>query len=188
VASASHANAADVYEGGSIKDEPVYSTPYIGWSGFYVGGNIGAAFDVTDDENVFGDEAVFTGGGHLGYNWQLSDRFLVGLEGDLGFVDDDETDYLGTIRARLGLTRGPMLAYVTGGAAFIEFDDVDTDTGYVVGAGLEYKLQDNWSIGGEGLYYGFENPNDADDDDLEFWTARARLTYHFGGGGREWLK
>jgi outer membrane immunogenic protein len=111
----------------------------------------------------------------------LSDRFLVGLEGDLDYLDDDDTEYLGTIRARLGLTRGPMLAYVTGGAAFFEFDDIDdTDPGYVVGGGLEYKLRDNWSIGGEALYYGFEDPNDADED-LEFWTARARLTYHLGG-------
>jgi outer membrane immunogenic protein len=181
-ASASSANAADVYEGESLKDEPSYETPYIGWTGFYLGGHIGGAFDVTDDEELFGDEAIFVGGGHVGYNWQLSDRFLVGLEGDLDYLDDDDTEYLGTIRARLGLTRGPMLAYVTGGAAFIEFDDIDdTDTGYVVGGGLEYKLRDNWSVGAEGLYYGFDNPNPADDEDLEFWTARARLTYHLGG-------
>jgi hypothetical protein len=36
-------------------------------------------------------------------------------------------------------------------------------------------------VGAEGLYYGFDNPNPADDEDLEFWTARARLTYHLGG-------
>lgn len=178
-ASASSASAADVYEGESLKDEPSYETPYIGWTGFYIGGHIGGAFDATDAEDLFGDEAIFAGGGHLGYNWQLSDRFLVGLEGDLDYLDDDDTEYLATIRGRLGLTRGPMLAYLTGGAAFIEFDDGSPDPGYVVGGGLEYKLRDNWSIGGEALYYGFED--DGADDDLEFWTARARLTYHIGG-------
>ncbi|HKJ60711.1 MAG TPA: outer membrane beta-barrel protein [Hyphomicrobiales bacterium] len=181
VASVSFANAADVYEGdGSIKDEPGYETPYIGWTGFYIGGNIGGIFDETDGVDLFDDDAIFAGGIHLGYNKQLSDRFVVGLEGDVSFLDDDNTDYLSTVRARLGWSRGPMLAYITGGAAFFEFDDGvinDVDTGYVAGAGLEYKIKDNWSVGGEALYYGFEDSTGADP---EFWTARARLTYHLG--------
>jgi outer membrane immunogenic protein len=178
VASVSFAKAADVYDGGGLKDEPGYATPYIGWAGFYVGANIGGVFDETDIA-VFDDDAVFAGGFHVGYNWQLSDRFVAGLEGDMSFLDDDDTDYLSSIRARLGWSRGPMLAYLTGGAAFLEIDDAvfsDVDTGYVVGGGLEYKLRDNWSIGGEALYYGFEDTV----DDPEFWTARARLTYHLG--------
>lgn len=179
-ASASYANAADVYEGESLKDEPVvYETPYIGWTGFYVGGHIGGAFDSTDSEDLFGDESIFAGGGHVGYNWQLSERLLVGLEGDLDYLDDDDTEYLASIRGRLGLTHGPVLAYLTGGAAFIEFDDGSPDPGYVVGGGVEYKLRDNWSIGAEGLYYNFDD--EPSDEDLEFWQARARLTYHLGG-------
>ena len=72
-----------------------------------------------------------------------------------------------------------LLAYATGGAAFLDFAE-EVDTGFVVGGGLEYKLQNDWSLGGEALYYNFEDPNDADQE-LEIFTARARLTYHIGG-------
>ncbi|MBX2805945.1 MAG: outer membrane beta-barrel protein [Hyphomicrobiales bacterium] len=177
VASVSFAKAADVYEGGSIKDEPVYSTPYIGWTGFYVGGHLGGVFDESD---ILDEEEVFAGGFQLGYNRQLSERFVIGLEGDMSFLDDEEAEYLSSIRARLGWSNGPVLAYLTGGVGFLEFDDEDIDPGFAVGGGIDYKIQDNWSVGAEALYYNFEDPDDADED-FELWTARARLTYHIGG-------
>jgi opacity protein-like surface antigen len=61
--------------------------------------------------------------------------------------------------------------------AFIGLDEEDF-TGYVVGGGLDYKIKENWTAGVEGLYYDFTE--DGDDDDATFFTARARLTYHFG--------
>lgn len=179
--SISLANAADVYEGGSLKDSPADATPYIGWAGFYAGGHLGGVWDDSEDAELF-DDTAFTAGIHGGYNWQMSDVFVAGLEADLGFVDD--VDYLASIRGRLGYTTGPMLAYVTGGIAFIGFDDDvfgdDAETGYVIGAGLDYKLRDNWSIGGDALYYGFDDAGDTGHD-ANFWVARARLTYHLGG-------
>ncbi len=179
-ASLAPAQAADVYEGGSLKDEPVYSTPYIGWTGFYIGGNLGGAWDNTDDFELF-DDTVLTGGFHAGYNWELSSRFVLGLEGDIAFMDD--IDYLSTIRARLGYSTGPALVYVTGGAAFIGFDDDvfgdESETGWVLGGGIDYKLRDNWSLGGEALYYSFDDPVGGLEDP-DFWVARARLTYHIG--------
>jgi opacity protein-like surface antigen len=71
------------------------------------------------------------------------------------------------------------MAYVTGGGAYIELEDFD-DTGWVAGGGFEHKLRQNVSFGVEGLYYDFEGEDDF--GDAAFWTARARLTYHFGGG------
>lgn len=168
------AKAADVYDGGgSIKDTgPVDYTPTLAWTGFYLGGNIGAAFDDEDDS-----DEEFIGGAHLGYNWQRSSNLVLGLEGDVDFADG--LDYLATIRGRIGYGAGPALIYATGGVAFIglddDIDDID-ETGWVLGGGLDYKIRDNWSVGAEGLYYNF----DADDGDADFWTARARLTYHFG--------
>lgn len=148
--------------------------PSITWTGFYIGANIGAAWDDSDDIEII-DDATLIGGGHLGYNWQGPSNFVVGLEGDIEFLED--VDYLATIRGRLGYSFGPTLAYVTGGAAFIDFGDFD-DEGWVAGLGVEHKIRDNVSFGVEGLYYGFE---DDFGDDANFWAARARLTYHFGG-------
>ena len=172
------AKAADVYDGGgSIKDVgPVDYTPPLAWTGFYLGGNIGGAWDDEDDGD---DDTAFTGGVHAGYNWQGPSNLVVGLEADVGFLDD--VDYLSSIRGRLGYGAGPALIYATGGVAFVGLDDDDDDdvddTGWVLGGGLDYKLRDNWSLGGEGLYYSF----DGDEGDADFWVARARLTYHFGG-------
>lgn len=181
VASVSVAKAADVYDAGSIKDEPGYSSPYIGWTGFYVGGQISGVFDLTDGDGLFAEDAVLGGGFHGGFNWQMANPIVVGLEGDIDFLDDDNADFVSSLRARLGWTNGAWMAYVTGGAAFLELvDDEDVDTGFVAGGGLEYQLENNWVIAGEALYYNFEDPNDANLD-LEFWTARARLTYQLGG-------
>jgi outer membrane immunogenic protein len=117
---------------------------------------------------------------------------VLGIEGDVNFVDDIE--YLASLRARIGLAAGPTLFYATGGGAILGFEDDlggddDELTGYVVGLGVEHKLRDNVSVGLEGLYYSFdEDDNNVVDDELDFWTVRARLTYHLGGGHREPLK
>ena len=203
----STANAADVYaRGGGLKDAPVDYGPAIGWSGFYIGANAGAAFNNNDNRHVFedrngdifiidnSDDSVFVGGGHVGYNWQREGGWVFGIEGDIQGVDSDIVDYLATIRGRLGWAFGPSLLYATGGVAFAGlnndvFDD-DTATGYVVGAGLDYKLRENWSVGVEGLYYNFEDNRDVFgfDDSVDFWSVRARLTYHFADRYSEPLK
>jgi len=173
------ADAADVYRrDGGLKDAgPVDYLPPIMWAGLYAGANLGAAFDDNDDSDT-----EIIGGGHLGYNWQGPSNFVVGIEGDVDFLDD--VDYLATIRGRLGYAFGPTLAYATAGAAFIGFEE-DDDTGFVVGGGIEHKLRENVSFGVEGLYYSFDDENN---DDADFWAARARLTYHFNGGFRDGLK
>src|SRR4029078_13731798 len=73
------------------------------WTGFYVGGNLGAAMNSsTVDQNVnsgdLGDvgkelkdqiqdsQTVFTGGGELGYNWQFN-SWVLGAEADFNFPD-----------------------------------------------------------------------------------------------------
>ena len=196
----SGANAADVYaRGGSLKDGPVDYYPAITWSGFYAGINLGAAFnddgddddrkgDRERDRDDDGDDTMFIGGFHIGYNWQKPSNFVLGLEGDVDFGDD--IDYLASIRGRLGYAMGPTLLYATGGVAFLGIDngfEDDTLTGWTAGLGIEHKLRENVSLGLEGLYYDF----DEDDNfgaDADFWTVRARLTYHFGDRHGDALK
>ena len=178
------ASAADIdRDRGSIKDTgPVDYLPSITWAGFYVGGHIGGTWSDDDDVDIL-DDSTMLAGAHLGYNWQGPSNLVIGIEGDVSFID--EIDYLASIRGRLGYSFGPTLAYLTGGAAFIGFDENlagdDSDTGWVAGLGLEHKLRENVSIGAEALYCGFEN-EDSGGDDNNFWAARARLTYHFHGG------
>jgi outer membrane immunogenic protein len=212
IGAAAAANAADVYDRkGSLKDAPDAYLPAITWTGFYVGANVGGLFveesgfiEINDykRKDFEEDDTLFIGGIHVGYNWQKPSGWLFGIEGDVGFADD--IDYLATIRGRLGYAMGPTLVYATGGAAFIGLDngfddDSETETGWVVGAGIEHKFSQNWSIGLEGLYYNFGNGEDftvidgKDStrfhfDDSDLWTVRARLTYHFGGRDDEPLK
>lgn len=213
------ANAADVYEAGSFKDTPVYEPTT--WAGFYFGGNLGGIWNETSRELTLSnnqnsvtlsdveedDDAEFIGGVHAGYNWQFAQK-VFGIEGDVGFSDG--FDYLASIRGRLGFAFDSVLVYATGGVAFVGleedavsdfFDLDDTETGFVVGGGIEKKLGNNFSIGVEGLYYQFDdretdgvitngrNSVDAEfSEELEFVVVRGRLTYHMTPGYAEPLK
>jgi opacity protein-like surface antigen len=249
------ASAADIYRGaGSLKDAPIVIPPT--WTGFYIGGHLGALFNDNGNKKFDYDDVYkkgkydyydkggvdskgydywvngydffhhdendtdFAGGIHLGYNWQRPGSTVVwGIEGDLSFSDN--VDYLASIRARLGVASDNALLYLTAGVAFIEFDNdfrldwdksiykdyvfakkkngSDSETGWVIGGGAEFKLTQKVSFGVEGLYYSF----DADgtrydiydryggedifvgtykgDDDFDFWQIRARLAFHTGG-------
>lgn len=211
-------NAADVYERGSFKDTPSY-LPAITWTGFYVGVHAGSTFN--DDVELVLDvpelgrfssgdlelDEAFIGGVHVGYNWHKPSNLVFGIEGTLSFLDDDDlTDYLATIRGRIGVAMDRSLLYATGGVAFLGYNEDladlledDPAIGFVVGAGLEHKLTNNFSVGVEGLYYDVSSEFDlsrfgdgADgfglDFDRNFWTVQARLNYHFGSGYETPLK
>lgn len=205
------ANAADLDRGGS-KDEFPYA-PATSWAGFYAGGHVGVTLD---DEVLFssaaggnflagfGTDEALMAGVHIGYAWQTPSNWVYGIEADLGIIDDELvvnelvaenelkfelTDYLTTVRGRLGIANGDSLLYATAGVAFLSYDDEaaeqlgDTAFGLVVGAGYERKFGRNFSLGVEGLYYDLASDVDLDgekfDVDRDFWAVRARATYHF---------
>lgn len=145
--------------------------------------------------------AGFTGGIQAGYNWQ-DGHIVFGGEGDFGAFDLSEsasptgvfpspflgttyalnesmsTQWLATLRARLGYTVAPhLLLYATGGIAFTDFkftssysDNAigggfpggtgfgkksDVATGWTLGGGGEWLLDGRWSIKAEYLYLDF---------------------------------
>src|ERR1700740_1543179 len=58
------------------------------WSGFYIGGNLGAGWNHGNIADSFGDftwgadnSATFVGGGQVGFNYQIS-NVVLGVEGD----------------------------------------------------------------------------------------------------------
>ena len=136
----------------------------------------------------------FTAGGQLGYNWQWSSA-VFGLEADLEYFRQKgsafstslypccaptaftinssvTTDWLFTLRPRLGWAANNWLFYVTGGLAVTELkgDFTFTDTfataletasvsktkaGWTVGGGVEAGLWSNWTAKLEYLYVDF---------------------------------
>src|SRR3974390_2796916 len=81
---ASLGQAADM----AVKAPPPIAAPIFTWTGFYLGGNLGAAWAQRSVTDVFGNtftrtsDARFIGGGQLGYNWQFT-NFVLGVEGDI---------------------------------------------------------------------------------------------------------
>ncbi|HVK92699.1 MAG TPA: outer membrane protein [Mycoplana sp.] len=137
------------------------------WNGFYVGAMTG--YDWIDADT---DDAGFNAspsldswalGGYTGYNYQTG-PWVMGLEGDVKYnwSDDDfdlgglpmnlETNWSGSLRARLGYAFDRTLVYATGGYAFTNAELTDQDTGdsddktfngWTIGAGVEQAFTDN---------------------------------------------
>ena len=177
------------------------------FAGLYVGGNagwgdtdVGGVFD-TAGTAPFAEFALFdmenvNGGVSVGYNFQ-SGAILFGIEGDYSwntsadqFVDGEndiqrlESDFIATIRGRVGVVANNMLVYATAGIAFGELDFLAENgqdklsfsaTGLTFGGGIEYKFTDAISLKAEYLRVsfdesigddsGFDNFSDGDEDD-----------------------
>ena len=99
VALATLAGSAFAADLPSRKEAPVYvaPAPAFSWTGFYIGGDIGGAFTSTSvsatglaayEYATHGllpgslGSSGFMGGGYVGYNYQLNQNFVLGLEGD----------------------------------------------------------------------------------------------------------
>jgi outer membrane immunogenic protein len=195
------ANAADLYRGGSaasFKDSPDF-VPVTSWTGFYAGVNGGYGFSDSTHNGV--DPEGGFGGGQIGYNWQgglgFGPNFVYGIVTDIQGADitdsrggsRSETDFFGTVRGKVGYSFGRTLVYGTGGFAYGDvknrvpgFERADTETGYTVGGGIEYKINPAWSVGAEYQFVNLDGDSDRGNNfsDTELHTIRATLNYHFG--------
>jgi len=151
------ANAADFYNGG-YKDGPAYAV--VNWSGFYAGVNVGYGWNGAANTDL--DPSGVIGGGQFGYNFQ-SGHFVFGVETDFegaGISDSSAflgeksaMDFFGTVRGRAGYAFDRALLYATAGYAYGEVRNhfsgfgacSETQSGWVAGGGVEYKLAPNWS-------------------------------------------
>ncbi len=127
---------------------------WVNWTGFYIGAHGGAAYG-RDDIGFVGygqtsgtRSAGLLGGGQIGYNYQMANKFVLGVEGDaswtnlkggrtcgtdtglnaLGFPGgfspffltcDTKVNWMASATGRLGYAWDRSLLYVKGGAAFI---------------------------------------------------------------------
>jgi outer membrane immunogenic protein len=211
VAGITGAKAADV-----VVQEPVAA---YNWSGVYVGANIGWSglksdwHDIDDDwtggKFKAGSDGVLLGG-VLGYNVQLTNNVVLGIEGDLAYTANkrsfdapdsgrvelvNKMDMFGTVRGRVGYAFDRFMPYVTGGLAVAHFkhqwteDNDPTDSwpnfggtkaGWTVGAGFEYAFADNWTAKAEYLHAGFGNVTSMNENGYRMKVDRAVNTVRFG--------
>ena len=141
------------------------------------------------------DRDGFVVGGQIGYNWQTG-PWVLGVEADISYTDfsdsvrvigttglvntfNQELEYLGTVRGRVGYSWGWTMAYFTGGLAYggvrhdvhffngvgaLAFSGTgsngrDIETGYTVGGGIEHAFSQAWSLKLEYLYYDLGETN-----------------------------
>jgi outer membrane immunogenic protein len=170
-----------------VAPPPPPPPPVFSWTGVYLGANAGYIWGartgvdsyglaVVDNDPLFGATSALGasgvaspnlngafGGGQIGYNYQVSPRFVVGVEADAQgtavqgsegryrlltvpnlprysiatqMQADRNLDYLATVRGRLGFAVTPdALLYVTGGLAFGRVSQRVTQTQSVYWAG-----------------------------------------------------
>ena len=179
--------------------------PIFTWTGFYVGGNLGWGWRDSNNDPViltgpgipgglaggtliFGNnnDATFTGGGQIGYNYQIG-SFVIGAEADIQGIDNNNdnnavfipgpgfaggtfvpgefesgADWWGSARLRAGVAFDRFLVYATGGLAYTE-----DNTGWALGGGVEWAMPVNWfgssavTFGLEGLWVSIDQDDDS---------------------------
>jgi outer membrane immunogenic protein len=208
------AYAADL--GGSMKDAPVYDAAPQSWTGLYIGVGMGGGASVTDlSVNIFDEDETFEffgfdgvggegalGTVQLGYDYQLSQRFVIGAFADYdfsgisteirafdsAFETEIDLDHMWTVGARFGFLATPdtlvyaLLGYTQGEFSADDFDiEVDVE-GWSFGGGIETRLTENWSLKGEYRFTQFDEES-LFGGFIEFepsvHTARAVLSYRF---------
>ena len=161
------------------------AAPAWNWSGFYIGINGGYGFGQSNWTSPVlaptGNFGVNGGmaGGTAGVNYQIG-QLVLGVEGDYDWqglkgstsagscaatVCTTQSNYLGTIRGRIGYAFDRIMVYGTGGAAVTDIkayvtglpSTSTTEWGWTAGAGVEGAITDNLTAKIEYLYADFQN-------------------------------
>jgi outer membrane immunogenic protein len=197
------ASAADL-----PRKAPAYTPPppiAYTWTGFYIGAHAGYRWvdaDLTFPSVLPGDPFnpelnysldSFVGGAQVGYNFQVTPNWVVGVEGDwswgnrsktqqFDFVDLDQpvtvkAEWNASLRGRLGYAWDRSLFYVTGGVAWmrVKVEALDFDAGVLdpTGSATETRTFTGWTAG-----LGYEQAF------LSNWTARIEYLYADYGNER----
>jgi outer membrane immunogenic protein len=162
------------------------------WTGFYIGGNLGAAWTQGNASDSFGNswsnsqQAVFTGGGQVGANYQFN-WLVVGVEGDFDWLANNHNSsnaidigtghalqfsannrWIATVAGRVGVAANNWLFYAKSGGGWVGVNN-PTVTDVTTGASISVSNSNSnsgWLAGG-GIEWAFV-PN---------WTAK--IEYDF---------
>ena len=154
------AYAADIV---ASENTPMTTAPSFSWAGFYVGGQVGESWsngsferEVEARKRDFPEEWVvmpsliteftsksinggkFISGGYGGYNWQLPNNIVFGIDADIALTNNTrksnetapfgesridgynykiEQNWSATVRGRIGYSYNRILPYIAGGVA-----------------------------------------------------------------------
>jgi high affinity Mn2+ porin len=157
---------------------PALKTVY-DWTGFYIGGHVGygggslgpGTNPLPEEGQLFPPSITgLTGGYQAGYNKQLANHVVLGVEADASFGSpldavrltpnpfNTTLDYVSTVRGRAGYAFDRWMPYLTGGFAWghshVNLNDGagsvfaapgQIQTGWTAGAGVEFAVSGNWS-------------------------------------------
>lgn len=169
-----------------IAPAPVIVAPSVDWTGGYAGVQLGWGMATIDDgvpPDDDGDGVI--GGVTVGYDYDFG-NFVVGgaLDYDFSEIEFDSgatIDNVARVKVRAGIDAGRTLIYGVGGAAFANatVGGADlSDNGWVAGAGVEHRVTDTFSVGGEVLYHQFDD-FDGSGADVNATTIQAKALFRF---------
>ena len=158
-------------------------------------------------------------GGVVGYNYQGPSNIVFGFEGDfdwttmsatgngmptgLGLLQASaKTDWVTSLAGRIGIAADRTLFYIKGGGAWVgnsasitnlttgaSVSASNTNSGWLLGGGLEYGFDTNWSAKVEFDYIGLRSwswnstlfPNETFTASRNISEFKVGLNYRFGG-------
>jgi len=215
----SAASAADIVTHRVIQRKvPVVIAPSFDWCGAYAGIQAGGTWaktkvtqksSDTEIKDLFKDPSAFDLGLFAGYNMDLGNNIIAGIDTDIAFaITKDEKDketkaekdiqnfkpkWIGATRARLGYAVDRFLPYVDAGISYagIKIEAADntsenkTRTGWTAGVGFDYAFTNNVLLRAEYRYNDlgkFDDLSDAfKDKKVEYKTndVRVGVAYKF---------
>jgi len=132
------------------------------WTGFYAGGQLGYGEVSSNNVAVNGNGAA--GGVHMGYRYDFG-QFVAG--GELAYNGTNgkkgpanKLNSVTQLKLMGGYDLGSTLVYATAGAAYgkATIAGVDrSDTGYLLGLGMDYAINDKWTVGAEAVHHRVDN-------------------------------
>lgn len=155
------------------------------WSGVYAAASVG--YDQISDTNGlvtdYGSGSIY--GAVVGYNHQIGEDFVVGVEADFNQYDIPFTkaSFISVVdvvsaRARVGFVLGDAMIYATAGIVYGTTNINLEDVGRVVGVGVDYKLTDYIFAGVNYQHINFRNFDNAGIN-ANLDSVRARVGFHF---------
>lgn len=145
---------------------PVYVAPNGDWTGAYAGASLGFG-TLTVPGSPDGQEGI--AGLNLGYR---KDFGMMVLGGELSYskndignkAGDDQVNSTAAAKLMLGADMGRTLVYVSGGASQAEMQlggVTASDNGYFGGIGVDYALNQRWTVGGEVIASRYDDFNNS---------------------------
>jgi outer membrane immunogenic protein len=185
-----YAPAASAY----TAPQPIYS-----WTGLYAGFNAGYATSGDASFNNLvgtsgGKVEGVVGGVQIGYNYQLTPMFVIGIENDFEGGDIKNHDAFNSAavsvpwymagRARAGIATmdSRLLFFGAAGLATGELKDGPISKmkmGWTAGGGVEWAFLPKWSAKAEYLYTEFKHNDLPNWNAAKFHSFRVGVNYHF---------